>query len=152
MTKKYFAIKLLNMFFIITTLITIVMGVMGLIQERDRILTYEVMFSPVIIGFISVLPSIVMYSKKELTLRQLVIRKVLHLCIELIAFSKIMGIWNKVIGLPFVISILIVAVLVQVFLWLVGVQRANTITNELKAFQKEYRKNNQKKCTKQVCK
>ena len=100
------------------------------------------MFSPVIIGFISVLPSIVMYSKKELTLRQLVIRKVLHLCIELIAFSKIMGIWNKVIGLPFVISILIVAVLVQVFLWLVGVQRANTITNELKAFQKEYRKNN----------
>lgn len=145
MTKKYFAIKLLNMFFIITTLITIVMGVMGLIWERDRILTYEVMFSPVIIGFISVLPSIVMYSKKELTLRQLVIRKVLHLCllvIELIAFSKIMGIWNKVIGLPFVISILIVAVLVQVFLWLVGVQRANTITNELKAFQKEYRRNN----------
>ena len=145
MTKKYFAIKLLNMFFIITTLITIVMGVMGLIWERDRILTYEVMFSPVIIGFISVPPSIVMYSKKELTLRQLVIRKVLHLCllvIELIAFSKIMGIWNKVIGLPFVISILIVAVLVQVFLWLVGVQRANTITNELKAFQKEYRRNN----------
>lgn len=145
MTKKEFAIKLLNMFFIVTTLITIVMGVMGLIWERDRLLTYEVMFSPVIIGFISVLPSIVMYSKKELTLRQLVIRKVLHLFlleIELIAFSKIMGIWNKVIGLPFVISILIVAVFVQVFLWLVGVQRANTITNELKTFQKEYRRNN----------
>lgn len=145
MTKKDFAIKLLNMFFIVTTLITIVMGVMGLIWERDRLLTYEVMFSPVIIGFISVLPAIVMYSKKELTLRQLVIRKVLHLCllvIELIAFSKIMGIWNKVIGLPFVISILIVAVLVQVFLWLIGLQRANTITNELKAFQKEYRRNN----------
>ncbi|MBS5934010.1 MAG: hypothetical protein KIC94_14180 [Clostridiales bacterium] len=145
MTKKEFAIKLLNMFFIVTTLITIVMGIMGLIWERDRLLTYEVMFSPVIIGFISVLPSIVMYSKKELTLRQLVIRKVLHLFlleIELIAFSKIMGIWNKVIGLPFVISILIVAVFVQVFLWLVGVQRANTITNELKTFQKEYRRNN----------
>lgn len=145
MTKKEFAIKLLNMFFIVTTLITIVMGVMGLIWERDRLLTYEVMFSPVIMGFISVLPSIVMYSKKELTLRQLVFRKVLHLLlleIELIAFSKIMGIWNKVIGLPFVISILIVAVFVQVFLWLVGVQRANTITNELKAFQKEYRRNN----------
>ncbi|HAB60792.1 MAG TPA: hypothetical protein DCE48_08830 [Lachnospiraceae bacterium] len=145
MTKKELAINLLNMFFIITTLITIVMGVMGLIWERDRLLTYEVMFSPVIIGFISVLPSIVMYSKKELTLRQIVIRKVLHLFlleIELIAFSKIMGIWNEVIGLPFVISILIVAVLVQVFLWLVGVQRANTITNELKAFQKEYRRNN----------
>lgn len=145
MTKKEFAIKLLNMFFIVTTLITIVMGVMGLIWERDRLLTYEVMFSPVIIGFISVLPSIVMYSKKELTLRQLVIRKVLHLFlleIELIAFSKIMGIWNKVIGLPFVVSILIVAVLVQVFLWLIGLQRANTITNELKAFQKEYKRNN----------
>lgn len=145
MTKKEFAIKLLNMFFIVTTLITIVMGIMGLIWERDRLLTYEVMFSPVIIGFISVLPSIVMYSKKELTLRQLVIRKVLHLFlleIELIAFSKIMGIWNKVIGLPFVVSILIVAVLVQVFLWLIGLQRANTITNELKAFQKEYKRNN----------
>nr|WP_294489848.1 hypothetical protein [uncultured Anaerosporobacter sp.] len=145
MTKKYFAIKLLNMFFIITTLITIVMGVMGLIWERDRLLTYEVMFSPVIIGFISVLPSIVMYSKKELTLRQIVIRKVLHLLlleIELIAFSKIAGIWNKVIGLPFVVSILIVAVLVQVFLWLIGLLRANTITNELKAFQKEYKRNN----------
>lgn len=145
MTKKDFAIKLLNMFFIVTTLITIVMGVMGLIWERDRLLTYEVMFSPVIIGFISVLPSIVMYSKKELTLRQLVIRKVLHLFlleIELIAFSKIVGIWNKVIGLPFVVSILIVAVLVQVFLWLIGLQRANTITNELKAFQKQYRRTN----------
>lgn len=145
MTKKDFAIKLLNMFFIVTTLITIVMGVMGLIWERDRLLTYEVMFSPVIIGFISVLPSIVMYSKKELTLRQIVIRKVLHLFlleIELIAFSKIMGIWNKVIGLPFVVSILIVAVLVQVFLWLIGLQRANTITNELKAFQKQYRRTN----------
>jgi len=137
MTKKYFAIKLLNMFFIITTLITIVMGVMGLIWERDRLLTYEVMFSPVIIGFISVLPSIVMYSKKELTLRQIVIRKVLHLFlleIELIAFSKIVGIWNKVIGLPFVVSILIVAVLVQVFLWLIGLQRAKKISNEVKAF------------------
>ena len=145
MTKKYFAIKLLNMFFIVTTLITIVMGVMGLIWESDRLLTYEVMFSPVIIGFISVLPSIVMYSKKELTLRQIVIRKVLHLFlleIELIAFSKIVGIWNKVIGLPFVVSILIVAVLVQVFLWLIGLQRANTITNELKAFQKQYRRTN----------
>lgn len=143
MTKKEFAIKLLNMFFIVTTLITIVMGVMGLIWERNRLLTYEVMFSPVIIGFISILPSIVMYSKKELTFRQLVIRKVLHLFlleIVLIAFSKIMGIWNDVIGLPLVVSILIVAVLVQVFLWLIGLQRANKITNELKVYQQEYRR------------
>ncbi len=74
--------KLVDMmmsFFICTACITILEGIIGRIFFPQLTFGYEAFFSPPFFGFLSVLFSIVNYSKKELSIRQVLFRRFLHL-------------------------------------------------------------------------
>ncbi len=59
----------------IVTLINIAMFILGSIFRPDQRFGYEVLIAPLIYGVLSLIPYIIMYSKKELTIKQLYIRQ-----------------------------------------------------------------------------
>lgn len=139
MSLSEFLRKVLMRYFIIVTGVTFLIGFMGIQYEPDRKLGYDAFFSPLIFGLIGVLPSIVTYSKKELTLKQMKKRKILQLIVleaVILLFGSVMGIIETdMIGIM-AFSIFVVFVAVHIIEWLIGNKRAEELTLELKNFQK----------------
>ena len=128
-------------FFIIVTLVNIAIFLSGMILAPDDKISYTAFIVPVIDGLLGIIPGLVMYSKRELTVKQMAVREVIQLiCIELIilffmfGFSGISA--DQVPRLIVVIgSVAIVFVAVKVILYLVDFRTAQKMTDELKAFQ-----------------
>lgn len=130
--------KALMSFFIIVTLVSVVIGVLGLIFEPNRTFGYEAYFSPIIFGLIGVLPSIVTYAQTELTVRQLLFRKVFQLIvleIMVLAFSYGMGAIKGHMIYSVALAIIVVYLMVHLIMWLLDSKRAQKLTADLKAFQ-----------------
>ena len=66
-------------FFIIVTLVNIVIFVCGSIFAPDQEITYSAFLVPIIDGALGIIPGIVMYSKRELTVKQMIVREVIQL-------------------------------------------------------------------------
>ena len=60
-------------FFIIVTLVNIVIFVCGSIFAPDQEITYSAFLVPIIDGALGIIPGIVMYSKRELTVKQMIV-------------------------------------------------------------------------------
>ena len=72
-------------FFIIVTLVNIAIFICGIVLAPDEKLGYTAFIVPVIDGLLGVIPGLVMYSKRELTVRQMIVRDIIQLLsIELI--------------------------------------------------------------------
>lgn len=85
MHGKEFTIDVIRTYFAVVTLINLVMCVMGTQFYPDNRFGYDGFATPLIYGAASILPNIVMYSKRELTVRELLIRKVVQfILIEII--------------------------------------------------------------------
>lgn len=130
--------KNLMRFFIIVTCVSIAIGLLGLIYEPNRQFGYEAYFSPIIFGLIGVLPSIVMYSKKELTIKQMKTRKVLQLIVlegMVLSFGYVMGIMKVNMMLSLALSVLVVFIMVHLISWIIDYKEAEKLNEDLKAFQ-----------------
>lgn len=132
--------KCLMNFFIIVTCVSVVIGIIGLIYEPNRRFGYEAYFSPLIFGAISTISSFVTYSKKELTVRQMIFRNCLQLlvleCLILITGYSF-GIMNdKTILVSVALSIIIVFIIVNIISWLLDFKTAVILNDSLKAYQK----------------
>lgn len=79
MKNKNIVSELIRIFFITTTLITIATGIVGMIYFKEESIGYESFLSPPLFGFLTSLLSIVNYSKKEMSIAEAVIRKVILL-------------------------------------------------------------------------
>jgi hypothetical protein len=66
-------------FFIIATCIGIASGIVGPVLMPETHLNYTAFFSPPLAALLATLPSFIFYSRKELTLKQVMVRKILHL-------------------------------------------------------------------------
>lgn len=125
-------------FFMIVTLIDLAMLVMGLGLEKDVRFGYEAFLMPLLYGFLGVLPSFVMYSRKELSVRQMMVRKVMHLLLlelVLLAFMYVNGIRNGVTLFAIGVSIIIICIAVYGLSWILEVKKSDEITQELKQYQ-----------------
>ncbi len=139
MSFRAFLKRCLLEYFIITTCVTAAMATLGLTLDPTARFGYEAFFSPLIFGLVSLIPSLVTYSPKELPLRETLIRKALHFTVleaTLIAF----GFWTKLLhGLAdasgFALSILIVDLAVNLIGWWLGSKEAGEINELLKSFQ-----------------
>ena len=129
-------------FFIIVTLVNIAIFICGIVLAPDEKLGYTAFIVPVIDGLLGVIPGLVMYSKRELTVRQMIVRDIIQLLsIELIilvftfGFS---GFSNVDISkfLAIVLSVAFVYVGVVVIMYLLDFRTAKKMTDDLKAFQK----------------
>ena len=129
-------------FFIIVTLVNIAIFICGIVLAPDEKLGYTAFIVPVIDGLLGVIPGLVMYSKRERTVRQMIVRDIIQLLsIELIilvftfGFS---GFSNVDVSkfLAIVLSVAFVYVGVVVIMYLLDFRTAKKMTDDLKAFQK----------------
>jgi hypothetical protein len=141
MSLGEFLRKSLMSFFIIVTCVSVVIGTLGLIYEPNRRIGYEAYFSPLIFGVIGVLPSIVTYSKKELTIKQMIFRKVLQLLlleILILSFMYRMGIMEPNMALLIALSVFGVFLIVHFISWIIDRDKAAQLNQDLKLFQGRY--------------
>lgn len=131
--------KCMQRFLIITACITVAIGVLGLcLRPTDRF-GYGVFFSPPIFAALSLLPSFVTYSSKELSLRQTVVRKIVYLFL-LEGLLIGVGFWAKILHGPgetaaFALTVLLVYFTGTWLGWLLDRKEADAINAKLKAYQ-----------------
>lgn len=91
MDFKTFLIKRVMMsFFISVTLITLAMAIVGLIFEPQMTFGYEAFLSPLIFGAIASFPMLVFYSKKEQSIKEALLRSLLHfMLLEILLLSSL---------------------------------------------------------------
>ena len=131
----------LGSFFICVTLINVAMFVLGRMLEPDLKFGYEAFAYPLIYGVIGSIPGLVMYAKKELTMKQTIIREIIQMFLVIAViigfmfgrFKFIPDVWPQIIGVS--ISVMIIYVLVHVFGWLIDLKTANIMMEDLKKFQ-----------------
>ncbi len=129
-------------FFISVTLINVAMFILGNILQPDLEFGYEAFAYPLIYGVIGSLPGLVMFSKKELTMKQTVIREIIQMLLIVILiiafmFGRFKNIEYDMIPqiIAVAVSVMIIYVLVNVFGWLIDLKTANRMTEDLKRYQ-----------------
>ncbi len=141
MNFKSKLIEELISFCICTTCITILEGVMGVLFFPDVMLDYGAFFSPPIFGAIGVLLGVVTISKKELTVKQVLIRRAIHLLlIETVVFglNYLVGvIFPPIIAITLALGIALVFVAVYFICWLDERRCANDFNQMLKSYQEK---------------
>lgn len=79
MTLKEFIASRIQLFFFLVSMILLAQVVLGNINEPDRPLYYKDFIGTFVMAGLCLLPTFVTYSKKELTLPQLIIRQAIQL-------------------------------------------------------------------------
>ncbi len=128
-------------FFISVTLINIAMLILGLMFEPESKFGYEVFLYPLIYGLIGMIPGLFLETNRELSIRQVLIRKtveLLLLIVLLLAFmfgGRTMD-WEMVtVAAGVAFSIIVIYVMVHVIEWMLDVRTAKSMTEGLVEFQ-----------------
>ena len=132
-----------RLYFILVTLITILLMVVGMLFDSDRTLSYDAYFSPLFYAFIGVIPVFFFQSDKELSMKRLIIRNVLYV---LIVEAAILLIVFNAPNIPsdrieVVISIAVGVLVVFILSLIVEYIFELTKANEMNAYLEEYQKN-----------
>lgn len=142
MSGKDFLKQMLTSFFVVVTLVSIAIAILGCVFRPEQRFGYEAFLAPVFYGLLSMIPVAIMYSKKELTVKQLYIRKVLQLfSIELILYFGGYGFENiktapRSQTVAFGISIIIIYVVEDVISGIINTNDAKKLTKMLHQYQK----------------
>ena len=141
MTPKEFILSRLQLFFFLTTLILLVSAIIGTIFVPEQELHYYQLFFPFVMAGLCVLPTCVMYFRKEPTRKQYIFRCVIAwLLIEGIMLAIITPPENSSNDLAFYGLIggvvLVIYVLAILMMWLQKYRQAKMLMVQLKALQK----------------
>lgn len=139
MSFRAFLKRCLMEYFIITTCITAAIAVLGQSLDSTARFGYEGFLSPLIFGIISLVPSFLTYSRRELSLRQALVRKVFHVIVleaMLIAF----GFWTGILHNPseasfFGLTVFVIYIAVNLISWLLDKKEAGELNRTLKSLQ-----------------
>jgi Ca2+/Na+ antiporter len=117
MSFTEFTQKILRNYFIIVTGIIVVIALLGSSFYPEDSLRYNAFFSPLIYGAVAVLPSFVLYSKKELTFKQMLFRRILHfglLEMSQLSIAYLVGVMNNFIMVMLFLSVFAVYLFLQI--------------------------------------
>ena len=143
MTIKEFLLKRLQLFFFLSVMILIAQAVIGTIIEPGETLhiRYIDLLSPLYIAALCILPTVVTYSRKKLTLKQMLVR----LAIQLVLIEGVMFViafTSDTIDTsrPDVIALIAGAVFViyvfgVLMMWLSQLHESKKMTEQLHALQ-----------------
>lgn len=142
MKLKDFLFRQLMLFFVLTTLITAAIMILGALFDPDAELKYDLLASPFVFAALGVLPGIVMYSRRELPVGQVIFRKIIQLLlieaeVLTVAFCSPSIHTEKagtVAALAF--SVIVIFVAANFFSYLTELHTANQLTDMLASFQK----------------
>lgn len=145
MTKKQWKgllIRALRLYTLLVTLITILMIVLGNLLDRDRVFGYDAFFSPLLYALIGTAATLITRSDKELSVRSLIIRKIISL---LLIEGAIIAIALKADTIPtgqawivpgLAAGILAVWLLSNAMMYVSDKREAERLTEELARYQK----------------
>ena len=128
-------------FFISVALINIAMLVLGLLLRPTQQFGYEVFMYPLIYGLIGVIPVVVFRTKKELSVKQVMIRKIMQLLLLIVLMlgfmfgGKPMDFENITAAIGVTCSVVVIYILVCVIEWMIDVRTAKSMTEDLLNFQ-----------------
>lgn len=134
---------ILNSFFITVTLINLAMLILGKLLEPEQVFGYEAFMYPLIYGLIGTIPSIVIRDKKELSVKQELIRKVMNMLLIIVLMLAFMfggrEITSELIvaAVGVAISIVIIFVLVNLIIWWFDLKTAKDMTEDLIKYQEK---------------
>ena len=135
---------MINTYFMLTTMILGVMTVLGTHFMPEVRFGYDQFETPLIYAAWGTLPNIVMYAKKELTMKQMLVRKLIQLVlVEVIVISvalpaEIRENGNSALVISLASCVFVIYVLTHVIEWYQDSVTAKKMTEELVSFQKKY--------------
>lgn len=141
--KEYLKSVLLS-YFVIVTLVDFAIFALGTIFRPEEQFGYEAFLSPLIYGAIALVPMLLMYSRKELTVKQQIVREIFKL-IAIEAALLVFGfgidnfsIDNIVIIISFAVAVMVIFFMVHFIEWVLDVRVAKQLNSNLKEFQKKF--------------
>jgi hypothetical protein len=140
--KEHIKDNLMN-FFIIVTLVNIAIFIWGNLLAPDQNITYMAFIVPIIDGLLGIIPGLVMYSKRELTMKQMILREIIQLVsIELIILFFTFGFSFNATKIPMmiavIVSVAVIYLLVIVIRYFLDLRSARKMTDALKIFQESF--------------
>ena len=139
--RKELLIHILRVYTLLVTLITILLIILGKLLDRDRVFSYEAFLSPLIYALIGTVAAIITRSDKELSVRNLIIRKVISLlliegAIIFLALNADTIPTEKSWVIPgLALGILAVFVLTHVILYFIDRKEAEKLNTDLARYQ-----------------
>ena len=133
-----------RLYFILVTLITVLLMVLGLLFDSDRTFGYEAFVSPLIYAAVGVIPVFFFHSDKEISMKQLIIRRIIQeLSVEALILLIVFNAPNIPSERPGVVIAIAAGVLV-VFILSMVVEYIFELTqaNEMNGYLEEYRNRN----------
>lgn len=141
MSGKEFLHSLITTFFSLVTLITVAMLILGFVLDPAASFGYEAYAFPLIYGACGAISVGIMYSKRELTVKEVIVRKVIQLIfleilIPTIAFggSNVLATRPQIV-VGMVVSILVIFVVSHIIDWVLDSLSAKKMTEDLVKFQ-----------------
>ena len=141
--RKELLIHALRVYTLLVTLITILLIILGKLLDRDRVFSYEAFLSPLIYALIGTAATVVTRSDKELSIRDLIIRKAISLlliecAIIFIALNADSIPTEKSWVIPgLALGILAVFVLTHVILYFIDRKEAEKLNTDLARYQEK---------------
>ena len=142
MQGKEFWIDFVRTFFMVTTLITILLCLAGPMLAPGQTFSYQAFAAPILYALVGTVPNLVLYSKRELKVWELLVRKILQLLlIEIgVSFVALYGAgeeWKQPrMVAVLLISVFVIYVLATLIAWIGDVQSAKALSRELEEFQR----------------
>lgn len=141
MRFKAFIRSICATYFIIVTLINLSTFVLGSIYRPEERFGYDAFLTPLLYGFLGILPMCVMYSAKEMTRREVFIRKILQfILLEVLLLGFVFGYAGGSKGnmgqiVSFALSVFVIFVLAHVISFMLDTQEARQMTRDLMSYQ-----------------
>ena len=142
MTLRQFLIRKLMLFFTLSTLITIAIYILGTSFDPAARFGYDGFLSPLIYAGVCVVPSLVTWSKRELKLRELLLRELLQfLLTETIVLglafrSSVINTSRPAVVIGIAGSVLVIYLLAFLISWATNSAEARETDRELQKFQR----------------
>lgn len=140
--KTFLVKKVMMSFFISTTCITAAMALIGMVFEPSTKFGYDAFLSPLIFGALATLPMLAKYSRGELSIRQTVLRGVIHwILLEVVLLTSLylLGLLTSLsLALSLAASILVIDVMVNLVLWIQDTRTAKEFNGALRKLQNDY--------------
>ena len=136
---------MISTYFMLTTMILVVMTVLGTYFMPEVRFGYKEFEAPLTYAAWGTLPSIVLYAKKELTMKQMLVRKIIQLIlIEIIVLvvalpADIIDRGNSALVISLIGCVFVIYLLTHIIEWYQDSVTAKKMTEELLLFQEKYK-------------
>ena len=142
MSLKEILYRSLMIYFILVTSITAGIAILGSLLDPEASFGYSAFVSPFIFAALGVIPNLLMYSSKELSDRQIILRKIIQLAVieaevaGVCIISPIIHSEKTEVMIGVTVSVLVIFILVHFIIIMNHYFSAKQLTKELIQFQK----------------